>query len=282
MPVGHGLADLFASAGDLSALWHKPLRGGPLRGGPLGGSGEGFDSSAVDHRLAQHQSHGDQAGPTGVGPTGAGPTGAGAGDLDQRRRRAFLDAPDSLSGANAVRRLLSDELATRPEGTGAAAPDATAGIRFLDAALRRANDQQAARPQTPPDPAASYEAGKRQQAEPVGLSRSDVDRWMSDPNGLRKSFTSEPLSTPVDLRQRPITISDDAINYREAFAAAGAPLGVRPPTSAAEQLFNSGAFGTRDPSEKRSNLRRIPMIDPASLPKINSSGYTFSPSNPYR
>jgi len=161
-------------------------------------------------------------------------------------------------------------------------------------------------PQPPFNPDDAYRAGKAQQAAPVGftgsagagegagpsgagpsgvapaVSREDIDRWMTDPAGLRARFVSDPLSTPVDLRQKPIVISDDGSDYRSAFAAAGASLGVKPQTTPAERAFLSGVLGGRDPGTKGDRTRRLPMIDPATLPPVNSAGYAFSPSNPYR
>jgi len=290
MPAGYAISDLFDTSGVLSRLMGGLATGGMATSPPM----------SAERQPAERQ------------PPSPQPT-----ELDERRRRAFLDAPDSLSGANAVRQVLSDELRSRggqpqggqPQGgqsQGGQPQGGHPGIRFLDAALGRL-------PQPPFNPDDAYRAGKAQQAAPVGftgsagsgtagsgiagegagptgaglagaapvVSREDIDRWMSDPAGLRARFVSDPLSTPVDLRQKPIVISDDGSAYRSAFAAAGASLGVKPQTTPAERAFLSGVLGGRDPGTKGDRTRRLPMIDPATLPPVNSAGYAFSPSNPY-
>jgi hypothetical protein len=300
MPAGYAISDLFDTSGVLSRLMGGLATGGMATGHPSP-QAKAMISGMATGGMATGGMATSPPMPAERQPPSPQSAGGMATGLDERRRRAFLDAPDSLSGANAVRQVLSDELRSRGGQPQGGQPQegqpqgGHPGIRFLDAALGRL-------PQPPFNPDDAYRAGKAQQAAPVGftgsagpgiagsgiagegapaVSREDIDRWMTHPAGLRARFVNDPLSTPVDLRQKPIVISDDGSNYRSAFAAAGASLGVKPQTTPAERAFLSGVLGGRDPGTKGDRTRRLPMIDPATLPPVNSAGYAFSPSNPY-
>jgi hypothetical protein len=135
-PIAPGASDLANASAQLQALglgrgsagggmdWSSAMTtaapavdGGKMMGGwqpqPGAMSGEGTIDPAVAFGANAPQLNlgGGTAAATNFNPAAAEPTAGG--DLESRRRRAFLDAPDSMEGMRRARLVMADEIAAQ-------------------------------------------------------------------------------------------------------------------------------------------------------------------------
>jgi hypothetical protein len=238
-------------------------------------------------------------------------------DLETRRRRAFLDGSDSMSGLKAMRGVLADELTARGGGDALAKGGAIPSVKFLEAQIAKqgpaaglgydgnrnwtaSNDkagEEATLRAMAGSPAGANPAGAGpgeiaatgfssnvpQLAAPGGLPQKAINDYMQTALRGKVSAAAQPLSEIADwqLTTQPIpALRQDP--GRDAALAAFAARGERPPTTPGEAVLAAGAgnaFGTRGGQFKPGNTLNLGHLDPEQLPPLNSSGY-YSGYNP--
>ena len=230
-----------------------------------------------------------------------------AGDLETRRRRAFLDSKDSMAGMRAVRGVLSDEV-TRRGGTPAAANVAT--VRGLEGQLAKlgpakglgydergnwtASDDAAGEaatlqamaftPGTVSNDAAGDAAVLQSMAfAPSGnLPQATANNYLqSDQFKNRVRSLDQPLNEVAPWQMTPQAITAPRQDPgREGMLAAYAARREAPPTTEGEAVLAIGAanpMGTRAGQFKPGNTVNLGHIDPTKLKPRNSTGYYSDP-----
>lgn len=238
-------------------------------------------------------------------------------DLETRRRRAFLDGSDSMSGLKAMRGVLADELTARGGGDALAKGGAIPSVKFLEAQIAKqgpapglgydgnrnwtaSNDkagEEATLRAMAADPAAATSTGAGpgeiattgfsgatpQLAAPGGLPQKAINDYMQTALRGKVSAGAQPLSEIADWQVTPQPIPALRMDTgREAALAAFAARGERAPTTPGEAVLAAGAgnaFGTRGGQFKPGNTLNLGHLDPEQLPPLNSSGY-YSGYNP--
>ena len=233
-------------------------------------------------------------------------------DLETRRRRAFLDSSDSMSGLKAVRGVLADELSARGGGDALAKGGAIPAIKFLEAQLAKqgpapglgydgqrnwtASNDKAGEEATLRAMSASPAGATPGQIAQVGLDASTpalaasgglpqkaINDYMQTALRGKVSAGAQPLNEVAKWQVTPQPIP--ALRQdpgRDAALAAFAARGEQAPTSPGEAVLAAGAgnaFGTRGGQFKPGNTLNLGHLDPEQLPPLNSSGY-YSGYNP--
>jgi len=253
----------------------------------------------------------------GLDPAGSAAFTPGPSALEEKRRRAFLDAPDTAAGMRNVRSLLAQEA-----GLGAG-PQWNRSVKELEAAAGRAEMARAftALPPSPGGGAVAAAPGVRgfqtkadlapqanRQAAAIpdqpagrGLNRTAMAAAFRSPQlvassgeALAAAFNNQLQGAGADAARRsavPLSVpaSDGRVSYfapgkqgdTERALAAAAAIGEQFPITEGQLALaaqNAGGMG-RGGRFKPGNTMPLPQLDPSMLPPLNSR-YSISGAVP--
>lgn len=261
-----------------------PLWAGDLRVDPTVAFGSGFTAAMT----GGGSSGGDAPAPA-LKPVDAAPlsrletalsglsranSGGGEMSLDEQRTRAFLDAPDSISGLKAAKGVMA-----KAAGIESANPQ-TLRMKDLEAQAQDGINRNAMRSVREDAEKSNVYANApaenpltEQMAGNFKLTPQLMDQYLQSDafkGGLDRSDGTTSDRIQFELRDDP-----DLSTALSSYAA----LGMKPPKKPEEQLLNSNLF---TPQGKTGNTLSLGFYDAAQLAPLNSSGVSVTPPSEFR